>query len=199
MGYTTDFVGHIDVAPRLNAEEIRYLTAFSRSRRAEREGGPYVVPGNPYVRDDAASRAPVAEGQPGYWCDWEPCWDGCCFAYNGAEKFYGSVAWLRYLIDHFLKPGAVASTVDDPQFAGFTFDHRLDGTVVGCRRDTKELFAIDVRANEVEELVIRPGDSRYVDYPLLPYERALDRDRDALARLRSRPSETGASLPDPAA
>ncbi len=191
MGYTTDFVGHVDVAPRLNNDEILYLTAFSRSRRGEREEGPYAVPGNPYAPDELPLRAPVAEGQPGYRCDWVPCWDGCCLTYNGAEKFYGSTAWLRYLIDHFLKPGAFASTLGGPQFAGFTFDHVLDGTVVGCRRDTKELIAIDVRANEVEEVVIRPGDSRYSDYPPLPYEEAIDRERDALARLRGRRSAPG--------
>lgn len=39
MGYTTDFLGHIDVHPPLNEAEQTYLTAFSRSRRFDREGG----------------------------------------------------------------------------------------------------------------------------------------------------------------
>jgi hypothetical protein len=34
-------------------------------------------------------------------------------------------------------------------FEHFTFDHRLDGLVVGCRRDTKQLFVIEVLNNEV--------------------------------------------------
>lgn len=180
MGHTTDFIGHIDIAPSLNSDEIAYLTAFSESRRCERPGGAYAVPGNPRAEDSSAfsgdsyGRTPV--GQPGLWCDWVPCWDGCCLAFNGAEKFYSPVAWLRYLIDHFLRPEAHASASDDPLFQHFTFDHVLDGTVVGCRRDNKELFAITVARNQVQEKTIRPADPRYVDYPPLPYEEVIDRD-----------------------
>jgi hypothetical protein len=47
MGYSTDFLGHLDIEPPLNDEEIDYLTAFFDSRRCRREGGPYAVPGNP--------------------------------------------------------------------------------------------------------------------------------------------------------
>lgn len=188
MGYTTDFIGHVDIEPPLNDVEIEYLIAFSQSRRCRRPGGTYVVPANPRAEDpygapDVDSEA-VPEGQPGYWCDWEPCWDGCCLSYNGNEKFYGSVSWMRYLIDHFLRPGAHASSSSDPQFEHFTFDHVLDGTVVGCRRDNKELFAIVVERNEVREEVIRRADPRYVDWPPLPYEEAIDRELPPRQRRR---------------
>jgi hypothetical protein len=202
MGYTTDFIGHIDIAPSLNEGEIAYLTAFSDSRRCRRPGGAYVVPGNPRAEDsssfpgDSYNRAP--DGQPGLWCDWVPCWDGCCLACNGNEKFYNPVVWLRYLIDHFLKPGAYASTSEDPLFEHFTFDHVLDGTVVGCRRDDKELFSITVDRNEVREDIIRPADPRYLDYPPLPYEKVID--RDLTPRQRRRREEQGATvLPFPGA
>jgi hypothetical protein len=192
MGYTTDFIGHIDIEPSLNVDEIAYLTAFSASRRCERPGGAYAVPGNPLAEDmdswpsDQVNR--VAAGQPGFWCDWVPCWDGCCLAYDGVEKFYQPVRWMGYLIDHFLKPGALASTSGDPLFANFTFDHLLDGVVVGCRRDNKELFSIVVDQSVVHEEVIRPADSRYLDLPPLPYEDAIDRNlspRGKRRRLRS--------------
>ena len=56
MGYTTDFIGHVDIAPALNEAEIDYLEAFCASRRWERPGGPYEVPGNPPC-GGAATRA----------------------------------------------------------------------------------------------------------------------------------------------
>ena len=173
MGYTTDFIGHIDIEPALNEAEIAYLTAFSKSRRWDRPGGPYDVPGNPRADedDDAADshRANVPPaGQPGLWCDWVPCWDGCCLSYNGVEKFYGSTQWLLYLIDHFLKPGAAAQ--GDPRFAEFGFDHLLEGIVV--------------EANRVREQVLRAADRRYLDYPPLPYEQAIDAALSPRARRR---------------
>ena len=197
MGYTTDFIGHIDITPSLNDDEIAYLTAFNRSRRCERPGGPYDVPGNPSAElEDTMPTEQAntgADGQPGYWCDWEPCWDGCCLAYNGNEKFYQPVEWLRYLIKHFLKPGAAASRVDHERFAGFTFDHVLEGMVVGCRRDNKELFAISVAGNRVREKVLRTADSRYLDYPPLPYEAAIDRWEEGSRRSRRRRARQGSA------
>ena len=125
-----------------------------------------------------------APGQPGLWCDWVPCWDGCCLAYNGVEKFYGAVEWLRYLIDHFLRPGAEASRSGNAAFRGFTFDHVLEGMVVGCRRDNKELFAITVTANRVRQEILRPPDRRLVGFSPLPYEAEIDRDLSPVQRRR---------------
>jgi hypothetical protein len=197
MGYTTDFIGHIDIEPSLNEDEILYLTAFSESRRCERPGGEYAVPGNPRAEQDASypgCNGNVPPGtQPGLWCDWVPCWDGCCLSYNGVEKFYAPVPWLRYLIDHFLKPGASAARVGDARFDEFTFDHELDGMVVGCRRDNKELFAITVRRNVVRTEVLRRADRRYLDFPPLPYEQAIDREPSR--RRRRRREDGGQVLP----
>lgn len=194
MGCTTDFIGHIDIEPSLNDDEIAYLTAFSESRRCSRDGGPYVVPGNPAAeRDEGIPTAQAntgADGQPGYWCDWVPCWDGCCLAYNGNEKFYSSVAWLKYLIEHFLKPGARASRSGLAFFEGFTFDHVLEGMVVGCRRDNKELFAINVKNNRVTEKILRPADPRYLDFPPLPYELEIDRWEGGRRRRRRQQRQT---------
>ncbi|HET6560281.1 MAG TPA: hypothetical protein VFG72_00250 [Marmoricola sp.] len=188
MGYTTDFIGHIDIDPPLNIDEERYLLAFARSRHFDREEGPYAVDANPAA---ASSDGVPTErynrsgpGQPGLWCGWEPCWDGCCISHDGMEKFYASVRWLEYLIDHFLRPGAVAADSPLPYFEGFTFDHRLDGIVAACRRDNKELYVIRVDDNKVCEEVLRPADLRYVDFPPLPYEAAIDRERERSRRRR---------------
>jgi hypothetical protein len=188
MGYTTDFVGHIDIQPALNQDEVEYLSAFSLSRRFDRPEGPYAVPGNPRAEKpmdfDVDTYNRPAPGQPQLWCQWVPCWDGCCLSFDGQEKFYAPVDWMRYLIDHFLKPGALASGSDLPEFEHFTFDHRLGGIVVGCRRDNKELFAINVRDNEVSTTVLRPGDPDLWDRRQLPYEAEIDRWRAMRRRRR---------------
>jgi hypothetical protein len=190
MGNTTDFIGHIDIDPPLNDDEIAYLSAFSASRRCERSGGPYVVPGNPRAESpgdfdgDAYDRP--ATGQPGLWCQWAPCWGGCCLTFNGHEKRYSPVPWLRYLIAHFLKPGAHAARAGGERFQGFTFDHRLDGMVIACRRDNNELYAIVVSNNRVREQILTPADPRYVERPPLPYEEAIDRVKTERVRRQRR-------------
>jgi hypothetical protein len=196
MGHSTDFIGHIDIEPPLNDAEIDYLGAICTSRRFDRADGPYDVPGNPRaetsdgIDPDRYNRC--APGQPNLWCDWQVCWEGCCLAWNGTEKSYSMIQWLRYLIAHFLEPGAAAA--GNPRFAHFAFDHRLNGMVVGCRRDTKELFAVRVRDNRVTEQVLRPADPRYLDYPPLPYEEQIDReaaDRPRYRRRRMRRTTAG--------
>ena len=148
------------------------------------------MPGNPAAEDRSGVEVDryntPAPGQPELWCHWVPCWDGCCIAFDGLEKCYAPIPWLRYLIDHFLKPEAVAAESGHSQLAGFTFDHRLDGLVVGCRRDTKELFAIEVVDNVVTERVLRGADPRWLDLPPLPYEEAKDAERAYVARRRRR-------------
>ena len=57
--------------------------------------------------------------------------------------------------------------------------------VVGCRRDNKELFGIRVRGNVVSTEVLRSADPRYSDYPPLPYEEAIDRERASYKRTKS--------------
>jgi hypothetical protein len=200
MGYTTDFIGHIDIEPSLNEAEVAYLTAFSGSRRCLREDGPYGVPGNPAAEREEDlptwQANMVADDQPGYWCDWVPCWEGCCLAFNGHEKFYSPVLWLRYLIKHFLKPGALASGSGLGCFAEFSFDHVLEGMVVACRRDNKELYSINVRGNRVTERILRPADARYLDRPPLPYEAAIDAEEEGSRRRKRTERRRNADVVD---
>lgn len=188
MGYTTDFIGHIDITPSLNEAERAYLSAFSLTRHYDRKEGPYYVPPNPYadqVSEDRERTNRVAPGQPQLWCRWVPCWDGCCIALDGEEKIYQPTRWLDYLVQHFLAPGAEASRSGLKLFEDFTFDHHLDGLVIGCRRDNKELYEIRVEDNVISQHVLRKADPRYADYPPLPYEEVIDRDRRRSPRRRS--------------
>jgi hypothetical protein len=54
--------------------------------------------------------------QPGLWCKWIPNEDGTAIVWSGAEKFYDYIAWLQYLVDHFLGPwGYILNGVMDWQ------------------------------------------------------------------------------------
>lgn len=43
----------------------------------------------------------AGECQPGLWCQWGVSEDGATLEWNGSEKFYNYVEWLKYLIAHF--------------------------------------------------------------------------------------------------
>jgi hypothetical protein len=188
MGYTTDFLGHIDITPSLNEHEAAYLSAFRHSRHWDRPGGPYDVAANPFAEDgrgvDRDAYNSLGQGKPQLYCQWEVCWDGCCLTFDGGEKFYQPIRWLRYLIDHFLVPDAQAASSGLSVFDDFSFDHRLDGLIVGNRRDTREMFAICVDDSNVHQKTLVPGLDSYRGLPRLPYERAIDEWADDLAEIR---------------
>ncbi len=185
MGYTTDFVGYVLIDPPLNIEECEYLTAFTQTRRWFRQAGPYVVLDNPAVEEPCESveryNTPWP-GEPSLWCPWRPSLDGTCLAFDGIEKAYRPVEWMRYLISHFLRPDAEASMTMLPEFEQFTFDHIVDGVIVGCRRDTGRMFAIEVASNVVEERVLMRG-APEEDWGPLPYQTAIDTVLPARRRL----------------
>lgn len=59
--------------------------------------------------------------QPGLWCHWIPNADGSKMEWDGGEKFYEYVKWLRYIIREFLRPwgincnGQVLCCGEDPE------------------------------------------------------------------------------------
>lgn len=159
IGYTTDFTGEFTVTPPLNADEIAYLNDFAGSRRMERTKGPYYAnPGTDFGQDrteDVTNYNGPPSGQPGLWCQWRPADDGAIIEWDGGEKFYNSVEWIEYLIDHFLKPGAVASTVEDideqdARIRNFTFDHVLNGEVYAQGEDYDDRWKLAVENNVVK-------------------------------------------------
>ena len=159
MRHATDLIGRIDIDPVLNQPEIDYLAGFARTRRFDRDGGPYVVPTDPDAESagdhgDAFQR-PAPE-QPELWCPWAPAPNGRRLVVVARERFYAPVGWLRYLILHFLKPGAILSRSGLPGFEEFTFDHRLDGMVVGCGDEDEGLFAITATDNRVTTKSVGP-------------------------------------------
>ncbi len=114
MGYTSTFFGQIRIDPPLNAAETTYLECFAATRRMRMKDGrgPYFVlpPGAADHRENNVQ--PIT--QPGTWCQWVPVDDGAALAWDGGEKFYGAEPWMRYLIEHFLRPEARASQAPAP-------------------------------------------------------------------------------------
>ncbi len=162
-------VGHIRVTPPLRPCEFEYLTAFAESRRWQRPDGPYAVPDNPLAECldpdlDLLAYASPAEGQPGLACPWVPADHGRAIVPLHASAGGNGVPpaeaadWLRYLHDQFLGTRAVAATTGAPGiFAGFGFDHSLDGAAAVCGDLQGTLTVIRVRSSRVEVEPMTPA------------------------------------------
>ena len=111
MGYTTNFTGKFNITPSLLPEDNTFLTNFASTRRVARNLGPeYGIEGEFCVEDGGRSDNTVINynrppsTQPGLYCQWIPTEDGTALVWDGNEKFYDYVEWLRYLIDTILEP-----------------------------------------------------------------------------------------------
>ncbi len=129
MGYTTDFSGSFKLDKPLAPEHSAYLSKFAGTRRMKRnateaetltdpiresaglpiglEGGFFVggtgFAGQHNDKSVVDYNIPPA-GQPGLWCQWVPSVDSSAIEWDGGEKFYDYVKWLKFLIVNFLKP-----------------------------------------------------------------------------------------------
>ena len=158
MGLHTRYLGRVRIEPPLSPDEADFLRAFNRTRHCATTG-PLDVAEHPVDNEPVPGEAgysDAAPGVPGLWCPWTCCDEGCCLRWDGVEKPYAPQLWLAYLIDTFLRPGAALA--DDPQarLRELTFDHVLDGMVVGERAETGELFALSVRDNKVVRRTLVP-------------------------------------------
>jgi hypothetical protein len=122
MGYTTDFTGTFTLDKPLTIAQFNYLKKFSEARHMRRNvallidrpdpartkvGLPIGFEGEFYVGDDEyavidANQEPKT--QPGLWCQWVPTDDGEGIEWDGGEKFYEYIPWLKYIIKNFLQP-----------------------------------------------------------------------------------------------
>lgn len=117
MGYTTEFEGGVELDKQLDDETYALLCGLSRTRRMARKGlePKYGVEGEFYYNPDSEdfgqehddniidyNRPPRT--QPSLWCQWTPTEDRQWLKWDGGEKFYAYVEWMKYLIDRILKP-----------------------------------------------------------------------------------------------
>ena len=102
------------------------------------------------------ARPPLTSG-------WVASDDGRSLTVRGDDRHGDPAEWLRHLIKSHLRPGGL----------------RADGMVVGCRRDTQELFSIQVAANRVSEKGLwprsaQPRETRRQPPPRRPIANVID-------------------------
>ena len=128
MGSAISRSGQFTVSPPLTEEHAAYLHRFNQTRRMKRDstlvtampdrnreavGLPVGRQGGYFVgaaADDSSYREPSVvdankppSGQPGLWCPWAPTKDRTGIQLAGLPS-NAKGQWLRYIIDHFLKP-----------------------------------------------------------------------------------------------
>lgn len=87
-------------------------------------------------REEEKAKIAAGQCQPGLWCQWTPNEDGTKLEWDGGEKFYEYIPWLRYLIDNFLGP----------------WGYKLNGEVTWEGEERCDLGKIQVEDNEITVL-----------------------------------------------
>ena len=159
MGYQTSYLGRLDIEPPLNDAEVEWLTAFHHTSRDLHPHDPYEVPMHPRAERsevDGIGPSPDLHAAALRFCDWGPTPNGMCLRWHEADKSNGALRELSYLIEHFLRPGARASTDGRADFEEFTFDHVVSGVIAAERSDGR-LTLLVAEDNELREMVLVPG------------------------------------------
>ncbi len=108
MGYSTDFKGQFQLDKPLSVKDFNFLKKLNETRRMARlVDEEFGVEGEFYVKDDSNgvidhNRPPKT--QPGLWCQWVPTEGGEGIEWDGGEKFYEYVKWLKYIVEKILAP-----------------------------------------------------------------------------------------------
>jgi len=146
MGYSTDFSGSISIEPPLNDSEVEYLESFAETRHMVRKEGQYFI-GD--TEDDVYDHDRPPLEQPSLWCDFAPSDDGTYLEWTGAEKTQAGKEWIEYIINHFLKPDALAKKTNIACFRDFTFNHICNGVINAFGEDHDDVWRIVVKDNKV--------------------------------------------------
>lgn len=148
MGFDTKYLGFLTITPNLNPAEVQWLSGFA-DWGALTDGDPFRLPMNPRAAlaqafKDAGGSMSRPSSVPYGVHHWRVCEHGDRISWRRSEKSNDAVIALTFLLDTYLGPDARAKDSDNPDFASFTFDHRLDGVIAAERDDTDELFLIRV-------------------------------------------------------
>lgn len=148
MHHDSGFTGHIRIQPALNEAERGVLGTLVDSDRTLR--------GTPTGRGDRD--VPFAH------LAWEVCEDGCCLTWNaGLEASPMMAPTLAFLVDHLFRRGAKGE--GRPAYGEFTFDHVMDGAVMGrAPGDTADRL-VEVAGNSVSERMLPPSCDGLQDEP----------------------------------
>lgn len=118
MGYNTDFSGRVAIEPPLDQVQVLFLRDFASHDHRETE----------------------YEDTPGFYCQWVPTKDGAALEWDGSEKFYDSVEWMRYLIDNFVAGGV---------HKHFTETRKVNGAIMASGDDPDDVWRLIVTDNVV--------------------------------------------------
>ncbi|HEY3692100.1 MAG TPA: hypothetical protein VGL46_17685 [Pseudonocardiaceae bacterium] len=167
MRCRTHFWGSITVDPPLNEHETTYLKEKVAGDWDAHPRGPYrtrpaesAVTANAIHRGRSATDAPAlpAQNVPALYCDWVLADDGTTLGIAERETYNDPAGWARYLIDTFLRPGAVlqhdlahrlAGWDYPPELDYFSFDHVCNGEVDAQGQQRDDRWRIAVRDNQL--------------------------------------------------
>jgi len=145
MGYSTDFQGRFDLDRELDDETYELLDGLATTRRMKRKvdekygiEGEFYIYGKGFLGQDLDDSTIIAYNsppvtQPSLWCQWAPTSDRKGLQWDGGEKFYRYVEWLRYLVNSVLAPR----------------NYTLSGSVYWQGEDADDRGRIDVLNNEI--------------------------------------------------
>ena len=143
MGYTTEFEGKFNLNKKLDDDTFKLLNGLATTRRMKRnvEGfgneGEFFIDGLGFCGQDNditvidVNKPPTT--QPSLWLQWIPTEDKMSIEWDGNEKFYHSLEWIKYLIDTILKPRG----------------YILNGTVYCQGEEENDTWNITIDENEV--------------------------------------------------
>lgn len=131
MGYTTKFIGQIKIEPPLNAKEIEHINRFANETFS-----------NPKKND-----------YPGNYCQWVVTEDGRFVEWDRNEKFYDSVEWMQYLIDHFLGLNPIAKDKLE-----FLEGHSLNGHIDAQGELKDDQWSLIVKDNTISTIYHKPSE-----------------------------------------
>lgn len=126
MGYTTKFTGQINLSRPLTMGEAKKLLE---------------------IHDDPDLAAP---GNPASYLQWVPSDDLSSIVWDGGEKFYYYVEWMRWLCNHLtmLEIKANGSLVWSGEEAGDT------GTITVTDNQVEDVMGSKVKATKVRPLTM---------------------------------------------
>jgi len=88
--------------------------------------------------------------QPGLWCQWMLNNDGTELEWDGSEKFYNYIEWLKYLIKHFFEPWGIKLN-GEVEWEGE--DHDDKGKIIVKDNNVKTLIGVTVYKDDDGNLI----------------------------------------------
>lgn len=163
MGYTTEFRNSWTLNKPLDDATFNFLTRLNNTRRMKRNLIPlYGIEGEFFTDGKGIlgqeTDPSVIDGnepprtQPSLWCHWTPTEDRLHIEWDGGEKFYGYIEWIKYIISKVLAPRGYVLN-GDVDYRGEDFDDQgtieiIDNVVDGKTLDID--YSINKLLCEVE-------------------------------------------------